>query len=541
MKQTMTIILIAGVSSYLLAGPGKTPIIINRHPRPAAFPVPDALTAADMALVTPIQPGDPVNAFQVLKFHVPEGTSIQVSANGWILALDTGTCSADDGCYELLSENTTGGQTTYVIQTHPQGYKRWADQVEIEITDVSLNTSLSGTQRASNALVVQFTEPLSSAGGAIPQTLTAIRGTDFLKFRTIGVLTDQDADPDAYADAYYKAIDPNGNKTTLPDWKKANGFAVDDSQDTAKADYFNAGDLALGRSMHMKVNGENVAYYVTNYLTVDDAVRRTNPIATVAMDYSFDEPQKTISVHGRQISIGAALGIIEAGKAPKINNPRFVKFYVFDGKTNKRVNFADLDLNGKKYVPGLCIICHGQIPYQNTNLSGDVKARFLPFDLNSFQYGVNVSGASRRDDEAAFKQLNYGVYKYNATRAEIQLLEKWYGGPNLPNSVQNNDAVPDGWSNHEDLYRNVIARSCRTCHVAQVPGYDFSDFASFNQYSKDASRYICTEKNMPNSKVTYEKFWLETYRVNPNPAPQHATDILFESGLDGFSAGQACP
>jgi hypothetical protein len=457
---------------------------------------------------------------QTLKFHVPSGTDIQVAVNGWILRPDYSGHCGDDGCYQVLSQSPANGQTTYVIQTYPQAYKRWASQLELEITDVSLN-------KASPPLAVPFIVPLSSAG-IIPQAITALQGTDLLAYGPIiGLSTAQDASD------YYTAINA---PATLELWKKKNGFATnDDSQDTAKADYFNGGDLGFGRSMHMKigskivspgprgvgrVGGTNVAYYVSNYPTVDDAIRRTNLIATVAMDYSEAPP---------------ALRFV--GQGGKLVNPPFIKFYVYD-KDDQLSPSAVLDSNGAKYVPNLCIICHGQLGYQRTKPSADVGARFLPFDLASFQYGV----AGRPSQEDAFKQLNKGVYDYNPTQAEKQLLEAWYGGPNLPNNVQNSDAVPTTWSGQKILYQNVVALSCRTCHVTRIPPLDFASYDSFKQYGLLASTKICSEKKMPNAQVTYEKFWLQRFRVAPPPAvPVHAADILRQSNIPHWPADQACP
>jgi len=202
-------------------------------------------------------------------------------------------------------------------------------------------------------------------------------GGSTLEFRTIGKSSDDEAR------AYYAAVDPTSLRTTLAAWKQLNGFADDDSQDDAKAVYFNAGELEFGRRMHMKVKPSgDIAYYVSNYPHVEDAVRATNLIATVAMEY-----------------------------APLVlGGQRVMKFFVF-GADGSRVLAADLDGNGLKNVPNLCVSCHGLNRFNGT--SADLGAQFLPFDLSSFQYSTS---AGRAGQEGEFKKLNLKILDSNSSR-----------------------------------------------------------------------------------------------------------------------------
>jgi len=96
------------------------------------------------------------------------------------------------------------------------------------------------------------------------------------------------------AQAYYDAIDPNKQKTTVDAWKLANGFGGGGSQDIP-AVYLNDADLGFARRMYVnqEVSGSqpgifNVASYVENYATIEDAMSGdpTKLIATVAMEYT---------------------------------------------------------------------------------------------------------------------------------------------------------------------------------------------------------------------------------------------------------------
>ena len=224
--------------------------------------------------------------------------------------------------------------------------------------------------------------------------------------------------------AYYEAIDPNNQKTTLSAWKTANGF---NNGFDARAVYRNAADLGFGRGMFMRTNGNgDVAAYVENYPTLADAVaavkagNTTNIIATVCMEWSTH---------------------------PTLGGPRYVKFYTFraDGK---RVNpddtvFApDLDGRGEKFQPGVCNICHGGQPKPLVNGEypdrGNTDAQFLPWDVNSFEFSDDPE-FTRAALEPQFKKLNQGALStYPAVPAPAgtwdptaarDLIRGWYRRP----------------------------------------------------------------------------------------------------------------
>ena len=478
------------VSGAVLLGCTPTP----GGPAFAADPVFLPLLATDPQ-GTPAPAGAPALWTTVLKFQIPTGTIFDLSVDGWILRQQNTTQCGDDGCYAVLARDNDGaGQTTWIVQAWPQVPARFANKVTYRIVDVSLNANATGTQLASNAnngkVIVQAAinpnlgSPNPFATPGTPEW-ASINGTDFLQFPTIGLSTDADAV------AYYALVDPNNRRLTLTDWKNVNGFGTDDSQDDANAVYFNAGDLALGRSMHMKVqpNGD-IAYYVSNYPTVEDALRKTNLIATVAMEYTLDE---------------------QTGQA------RIMKFFVFANNDN-RVPDADLDGNGAKYVPNLCVICHGVSRYSG---SADLGARFLPFDLSSFQYSASLG---RNSQESGFKELNQGILQSNPSAAVVDLIAAWYTGGS---PVQLDDEVPSNWGGPPNLYLDVIKLGCRSCHVSRNAPLDFASLTNLkvytsNAYTSTAAIRVCDQRSMPNAVVTYQRFWL----MYPPSSPHYPVRVL---------------
>jgi hypothetical protein len=309
-----------------------------------------------------------------------------------------------------------------------------------------------------------------------------------------------DAQKAAYANAYYAAIQA---EPTLAAWKTRNGF---DLGDDADAYYFNAGDLEFGRSMHMKESADSIAYYVTNYKDADKALSNSGVIATVAMEFSRFP--------------SAAAGA-----------PKFTKFYVYD-KDGNLVNRAELDNRGDKYVPGLCVVCHGGTLPADINAAsppGNTESRFIPFDLKSFEAHPSKPGfpalLPRPQQEEDFRKLNRGVHLFTgATDAQKALIDAWYApaGVSAVGATQKDGIanIPFNWSSGSSADRNyyydVIRPSCRACHTSRGPGLDFGDPASVQ-----GTDFAVCGGYMPQSFVTWRNFWHSLSPHQPTRVEQY--------------------
>ncbi|MCW1914295.1 proprotein convertase P-domain-containing protein [Luteolibacter sp. GHJ8] len=222
--------------------------------------------------------------------------------------------------------------------------------------------------------------------------------------------------------AYYDAIDPFAQKTTLSAWITANGFGQSGGTQAAAA-YFNEADLGFGRRMFMRHDSNRISYYVVNYTTANEAAQGAGTdIATVAMEYS---PHP-----------------IQGGRP-------YIKFFTFNGHhpdpskradpsagPGARLTKIDLDGRGAKFQPGMCMTCHGGDPRELVNNTypdlGRTGARFIPFDVDSFTY-PSLPGFGRFDQTEAFRHLNFGVLA--SIPAEVRTR---YTGPSI--------AIPDNSS-----------------------------------------------------------------------------------------------
>ena len=234
---------------------------------------------------------------------------------------------------------------------------------------------------------------------------------------------------------------------------------------------------------------------------------------------------------------------------------KFPKYFTFDTAGN-RLNKANLDGRGEKYMPGICTSCHGGrgdplTPAQGSptgkqlfailgnpadSVRGDLEGKFHFFEPDTFSFS-SLPGATRADQEASIKTLNQWIlctYPMQFATSSVAPedacrnpapLEEWqgsmavdvlkaaYGGPGMPNATYFDNYVPTEWiaAGQSDLYTNVVQPTCRMCHMLRGNGQDTdNDFATFAAFQSSADRikaHIIDRGNMPLTKVLYNRFW----------------------------------
>jgi hypothetical protein len=341
----------------------------------------------------------------------------------------------------------------------------------------------------------------------------------YLSYKGIDARTD--------ACAYYKAIgaasgcDESGNLVntiSFDDWQRATQmgkYAPPGAPPEFVANYINRADLNLARTHHsISYNPNHTAAYVCNHLgpkvldpdqaeidaVVDTLVNGQNLVACVAMDYAA---------------------------TPAVNDGLpFVRFLIF-GPSGQLLPSVNLDGRREKFVPGTCVVCHGGDHYAGHYLAHDsanVGAHYLPYDTGNFEFS-SKAGLQESDQEEAIYNLNQNVLKTNSTVAEQELIAGWYATSHVldrnytPLSWQTQTAIPASIATN--FYQNVVARSCRGCHVSQVEGYNWDHFQNINITNyRSTSVYdffytiACNGGNslfrsfsMPNSLVTFNRYW----------------------------------
>lgn len=337
---------------------------------------------------------------------------------------------------------------------------------------------------------------------------------------------------DAATAAYYQQIDPRGKRLTLNGFKATNGF---DGSET-RAVFANSADLGFGRDMNCRAVGLDVACYVTNYGDeptpdqddANDAVDGTTPVATVAMEYSRIESPP--------------------GNPIEFDDPeRVVKFYVYNADGSALLRSANLDGQGARPIPQLCMVCHNGV-YPGGPTTGvptfasrdDVKlgARFIAFDLAGFTFPT-VPGFEKANQQAAFKILNEDIVA--ATEPTGSVIDEIITFMYASGPTQDENFVVTGWNaqpNEQTMYREVVARTCRTCHAANVfPTLQFKQTTEVTNILGVAETRVCTEHVMPHALRTHNIFWTS---VGPHmPAQFQVFGDAFASPANGWQ-GDKC-
>ncbi len=372
-------------------------------------------------------------------------------------------------------------------------------------------------------------------------------------------------------DNYYQAIgaygytcatNPIPHTITFNEWKDKNGYVncrdcgvpnaihPDDGTGDINAKYLNAGDLGFWRDMHQKTFNGTSSFYVTNFTNDVDAINKTNALATVCMEYS---------------------PIVPGG----VN---VTKFYVFDTNNGFLLRSVQLDQNPAKFVPGLCINCHGgailsytnDYPhpadlqnYFNNPANTPDMPNFLPFDAKSFWYST-ATGYTRNNQEENIRKLNNAVLSVQKTQAIRDFINASYANqPAVPGQAFIDNAVvspagtaaEDSWNNNtpenynhvsaandivpSQFYLDVVAPSCRSCHIARStnPGIWWDTKTKFIQYLGSMTGDVCdyaSTRHMPHAQLTYQKFW----QSEAPHRPEEMRKFLAQRGFDIFNCDQ---
>ncbi len=275
------------------------------------------------------------------------------------------------------------------------------------------------------------------------------------------------------------------------------------------ATYFNKGDLGIGREMHCIDNActREIACYVGNYAGKDNAGK-----------VIFDDKTKAKAAYDAHAPFATVAMVERQWMGP--NDPNQVLFAVFDPPGKLFTGPVALDSKGfNTFNPGNCLACHGTsstYTFDNSTITG---AYFLPFDLQALEYYSSTSSnpLSRVAQEGSFRKLNFMMEFSDLffLQTARHLIEDWYGG--WTRSTFKDDVVPAEWNtntNDSQLYKNVVAKACRTCHVSdESDSLAFQTPADFSALKTLSYGYVCGDKKyMPQAEQTFKVMWRSSAR-----------------------------
>jgi hypothetical protein len=111
------------------------------------------------------------------------------------------------------------------------------------------------------------------------------------------------------------------------------------------------------------------------------------------------------------------------------------------------------------------------------------------------------------------------------------MIEAWYGGAGMPQTMFLDNYVPSGWSGNTALYTGVVAPFCRTCHIlrgtANQNDIDFTALGTsttgFQSYADRIKAHVFERGNMPLALIVYEDFWKSSA---PNTLATYIDSVL---------------
>jgi hypothetical protein len=381
----------------------------------------------------------------------------------------------------------------------------------------------------------------------------------------------------SWSEAYYRAVDPYGERATLEGWKAANNF--DDCIDQVHVIFRDAKDLGYGRNMRACRHPDGrVAIFVDNYVVRIRPGSPTNygPINVEAA--ILEDP------HHMQGTNAIEFSPIDPTNPASV---KVAKFFTFTPSGELNI-MADLDGRGAKPMPQPCLLCHGATllpwdadpiiasatPWAEPGVAETLKsAKLNQLELESFDYSSLRSGYSRAEQEEVLRRLNRFIldtFEEAASRPlaapgrwwpdfAIEIANKRYADAiDVSGQLYQDDSVPCGWrvdpsldadcvppvdmpigmrpEGVDLLYKRVVEPHCIACHslrgtrAGELQGNDgnainFSNYEKFIGYDDLILDYVYHRGVMPLSLRNYEKFWSD--RCNGPSA-------LMASFLPGF-------
>lgn len=417
---------------------------------------------------------------------------------------------------------------------------------------------------------------VATSGSGAPLALVLARGSQVMATATDTL--DLPLTPISsveYAQAYYRAVDPQGQRKTLEGWKQRNGFYANDPANTiTHVTFRDALDLGYGRDMTVLRNSTTgrIAFFVSNYIVALEPGASSN--------YG---PLNVDAAIARDVRYLKGTNAIEFSPAdedsPVVNSVngsmKITKFFTFDAAGN-RLTSADLDGRGVKHMPGMCWTCHG-----GQTLPLAPNGRFQPQSLRSAKYNIlgvadleySLQAGYHRDEledrlrlmnsyvkasyeEMAARDINDSATargKWNATYA-LELVNGRYGG-NFASGAYRDDFVPAGWQDGPGqwgaklLFQRVVGPHCTGCHSLQgreAAGTDsasnlgnainFSSYTKFMAYRSRIIDYVYKRGIMPLSLRNFERFWRD-----PDGAPSILASALADPTLFDATTHKVIP
>ena len=377
-----------------------------------------------------------------------------------------------------------------------------------------------------------------------------------------------------FAQAYYTLVDPLGDRGTLSAWKALNGFGSGGPDSEINTTFRDAKDLGYGRDMHARerqIGGVDcgLAIYEDNYV-----------VQLEPGDSSTYGPMNLDAAVERNRRFLAGTNALEFGplSAAECADPSrwVVTFYTF-GRPDEtgeqtRLDEVDFDGRGLKFMPGICVVCHGGT-LNPLDINGDLtdltikSSTFNVLNPASLEFSSQLGFTFEEQSEgiAAVNDLVRKVYQHQATRTDTSadvanwsadFALEWLDGLMQTPIVQFSEFVPAGWQQEATLYKAVIEPYCLGCHSNRgtqvgeanaANAANFSSWEKFIAFQNESVDYVYRRGKMPLSLIGYSKFWedpdaprlladalglADSFRASPGGRPLEPGRAVAKPGAD---------
>ncbi len=183
------------------------------------------------------------------------------------------------------------------------------------------------------------------------------------------------------------------------------------------------------------------------------------------------------------------------------------------GANGELVTQAQLDQYGDNVsIPNNCLNCHGGARY-DAAANAVIGARFLPFDTTGFEF-ADVPGFRPADQAANIRVLNDLVATTEPTPAIRELIDGFA-------ATSAEKFVPAGWSGavEREVYKQVVAVACRSCHASLGGSFDFTSAAQFTNVRAAIADSLCgpsgnaSAHDMPSAEIPLRRLWTTPARA----------------------------
>jgi len=125
----------------------------------------------------------------------------------------------------------------------------------------------------------------------------------------------------------------------------------------------------------------------------------------------------------------------------------------------------------------------------------------IAWKARNFEFSSQI-GLRRQDQEKQIYLLNQNVLNAGPTPAEQSLITGRFANEGVK-KILNQTYIDPSWPSQAtnasayNFYQNMYARSCRTCHVALVEGYNFGHYQNITPGSFVFYRAASPEIDVP--------------------------------------------